>query len=119
MDINNISPEELDKLLRKLRLYLNDKEGTKFSDEELTMLLEEAGCLFCAVSEGWSLLSTQVDVGGTNKYSIGMETYEKSNLNDQIKASLNNAEYFKGKCTCHGQDNLKGIGFILRTDTKL
>lgn len=118
MDLGNMTPEEIEKLLVKLRLYLNDKEGSKFSDDELKMLLEEAGCLYCAVSEGWSLIATQIDVGGTKKYSIGMETYEKSGLNDQIKAALNNAEYFKGKCACESSIN-QGGSFILRADTRL
>ena len=49
------------------------------------------------------------------KYTVGIETYEKANLNDQIKAALNNAQYFKEKCTCKG----KNASFILRTTTKV
>lgn len=101
--------------IAKLRLYLNDKEGKTFTDEELQMLLDEAGCIYCAVAEGWSLMATRLDITGTKKYTVGIETYEKSSIDAQIKATLNNAAYFKSKCTCNNADT----GFILRADTKV
>lgn len=100
--------------LEKLRLYLNDKDGSIFSDEELELLLEDEGCVYCAASEGWTLMATRLDISGTKKYTVGVETYEKSSINDQIKAALNNAEYFKGKCTCR----ING-SFILRVGTRV
>lgn len=101
--------------IAKLRLYLNDKEGKVFTDEELEQLLSETGCVYCAAAEGWTLFATRIDITGTKKYTVGIETYEKANLNDQIKAALNNAQYFKEKCTCKG----KNASFILRTTTKV
>lgn len=100
--------------LEKLRLYLNDKEGKKFTDPELQMLLEEEDCIYCAAAEGWTLMATRLDIGGTKKYTVGIETYEKTSINEQITAALNNAKYFKGKCT----SNLNG-SFILRATTKV
>ncbi len=101
--------------LEKLRLYLNDKEGKKFTDPELQMLLEEEDCIYCAAAEGWSLMATRLDITGTKKYTVGIESYEKSSIDAQIKAALNNAAYFKSKCTCNNADT----GFILRADTKV
>ena len=100
--------------ITKLRLYLNDKEGKIFSDDELELLLADEGCVYCAASEGWTLMATKLDIGGTKKYTVGVETYEKSSINDQLKAALNNAEYFKGKCTC----NING-SFILKASTRM
>lgn len=101
--------------LEKLRVYLNDKEGKLFTDTELETLLAEEGCLYCAVSEGWTLMATRLDITGTKKYTVGIETYEKAAINDQIKAALNNAAYFKEKCTCRGSNG----SFILRASTKV
>lgn len=98
----------------KLRLYLNDKDGKIFSDGELELLLVEEGCVYCAASEGWTLMATKLDISGTKKYTVGVETYEKSSISDQLKAALNNAEYFKGKCTCRVNGS-----FILRATTRM
>lgn len=100
--------------LTRLRIYLNDREGKIFSDEELELLLEEEGCLYCAASEGWTMLATRLDIQGTKKYTVGVESYEKSSISDQIKAALNNAEYFKGKCTCRASGS-----FILKANTRM
>lgn len=100
--------------MAKLRLYLNDKEGKVFTDPELEMLLEEEDCVYCAAAEGWTLLATRLDIAGTKKYTIGIETYEKSSITDQVKAALNNAAHFKGKCT----SQLNG-SFILRATTEV
>lgn len=99
--------------LEKLRAYLNDKEGKLFTDPELALLLAEEGCIYCAAAEGWTLIATRTDISGTNKYSVGTETYEKASVNDRIKAALNNAAHFKGKCICKTLDG----SFILRSDT--
>ncbi|ABR48725.1 hypothetical protein Amet_2573 [Alkaliphilus metalliredigens QYMF] len=101
--------------ITKLQLYLNDKEGKIFSPEELQMLLDEAGCLYCAVSEGWSLIATRLNLTDTKKYTVGIESYEKAGINDQIKAALSNAEYFKDKCTCRTNAG----SFILRTNAEV
>lgn len=102
--------------IAKLQLYLNDKEGKIFSPEELQMLLDDTGCLYCAVSEGWSLMATRANMSDTKKYSVGTETYEKTGIDEQIKAALRNAEYFKAKCTCSN----KSVGsFILKTSTEV
>lgn len=100
--------------IAKLRLYLNDKEGKKFTDPELQMLLEESDCVYCAAAEGWTLIATGIGIAGTKKYTVGIETYEKSSVNEQINAALNNAAYFKGKCT----SELRG-SFILRVNTEV
>lgn len=94
-------------------MYLNDKEGKIFTDEELQLLLDESECLYCAVSEGWSLMATRMDITGTKKYTVGTESYEKSSIDAQIKAALNNAEYFKNKCTCTSNGS-----FILKVGPK-
>lgn len=100
--------------ITKLQLYLNDKEGKIFSPEELQMLLDEADCLYCAVAEGWSLIATRLNLSDTKKYTVGTETYEKAGVNEQIKAALNNAAYFRGKCTYPGRGS-----FILRASTEV
>lgn len=100
--------------LAKLRLYLNDKDEKIFTDPELEMLLVDEDCVYCAAAEGWTLMATKMDIAGTKKYTVGIETYEKSSLVDQVKAALNNAAYFKGKCTY----KLNG-SFILRVDTEV
>lgn len=97
----------------KLRIYLNDKEGKLFTDEELALLIAEEGCIYCAAAEGWTLITMKLDISGTSKYTVGVETYEKSSIGDQIKAALNNAAHFKSKCTCKTLDG----SFILRTNT--
>lgn len=107
--LGGISLSDLD----KLRIYLNDREGKVFTDQELALLLAEEGCIYCAAAEGWTLMAMKTDISGTNKYSVGTETYEKSSINDQIKASLNNAAHFKAKCTCKSLDG----SFMLRADT--
>lgn len=99
--------------LEKLRIYLNDKEEKMFTDQELALLLSEEGCLYCAAAEGWTLMTMKLDISGTSKYTVGIETYEKSSLNDQIRAALNNSAHFKSKCTCKTLDG----SFILRTST--
>jgi hypothetical protein len=101
--------------IAKLQLYLNDKEGKIFSPEELQMLLDEAGCLYCAVAEGWSLIATRLNLQETKRYTVGTETYEKASVDDQIKAALRNAAYFKSKCTCN-----KSVGsFILKSSAEV
>lgn len=101
--------------ISKLKLYLNDKDGSKFSPEELQMLLEEADCIYCAVAEGWSLLATRLDLEGTKRYTIGTETYEKDGIDNQIKAALRNSEYFKEKCTAKTHNG----SFILKVSPKV
>lgn len=100
--------------ITKLRIYLNDKEGKVFSDEELELLLADEGCVYCAAAEGWTMMATRLDIGGTKKYTVGMESYEKSSIGEQIKAALNNADYFKGKCTCRTQGS-----FIFRARPRM
>lgn len=100
--------------IAKLRLYLNDKEGKVFTDPELEMLLAEEDCIYCAAAEGWTLMATRLDITGTKKYTVGIETYEKSSISEQVKAALNNAAYFKEKCT----SRLSG-SFILRATTEV
>lgn len=97
--------------IRKMRMYLNDKDGSKFTDGELLDLLSESGCLYCAVAEGWGLLATRVEVGGTKKYSTGAETYEKTGAGEQMKAYSLNAEHFKRKCTC--LDSSRGSSILI------
>lgn len=94
-------------------MYLNDKEEKLFTDSELALLLAEEGCIYCAAAEGWTLISMKLDISGTQKYTTGVESYEKSSISDQIKAALNNAAHFKGKCTCKTLDG----SFILRSST--
>jgi len=100
--------------ITKLQLYLNDKEGKIFSPEELQMLLDEADCLYCAAAEGWSLIATKLNPSDTKKYTVGIETYEKAGVNEQTKFALNNAAYFKSKCTYPGKGS-----FILRASTEV
>lgn len=101
--------------IEKIRLYINDKAGTKFTDAELQMFLDETGCVFCAVAEAWSIIATQSNISGTKKYSVGTETYEKAGADDQVKAALRNADYFKGKCTCSDTSFNSSSSFMLKS----
>ena len=104
--------------IEKIRLYINDKSGVRFTDIELQMFLDETGCVFCAIAEAWSIISTQSDLSGTRKYSVGTETYEKSTADDQVKAALRNADYFKAKCICKVSSATTG-SFMLRSGVRL
>lgn len=104
--------------IEKIRFYINDKEATKFTDEEIQMFINENDCIYCAISEIWSIVSTQSDISGTKKYTVGTETYERSTADDQVKAALRNADYFKGKCVCSKGTSLGG-SFMLKSGTTL
>lgn len=104
--------------IEKVRFYINDKDAIRFTDEEIQMFLDDNECIYCAISDIWTIISTQSDISGTRKYTVGTESYEKSSSDDQVKAALRNADYFRGKCVCDNDSSIGG-SFMLRVGTTL
>lgn len=86
-----------------IRLYVNDKDGDIFSDDEIRKVADAAGCMWCAISELWTLRSLKVDLDGATGgggYSVGMESYKEATPKDIVAIAKEHAKYFKDKCTC-------------------
>lgn len=74
------------KLERKLRRLVNEKvptggtfADTRFSDEDIDDLLNDADSIYASAAEGWRLKATLTDgPGETKEYSIGQETYKNT-----------------------------------------
>lgn len=91
--------------LNQVRLYINDKDKKTFSDEELESILNQAGCIWCAISELWTIKATQADTSGGGGYSVGLEEYKEPSMKDNLSLALGLADKFKARCTCGDNKN--------------
>ena len=84
----------------KLRMLLNDRESKTFTDDELDSLLNDADCIYCAASEGWTIKASMQENNDTpNQYQVGQERYQYSTAADIANLAYKNAEKYKGMCT--------------------
>ncbi|QXE19536.1 hypothetical protein [Clostridium sp. 001] len=87
-------------LRTKLRMLLNDKDSKTFTDDELDSLLNDADCIYCAASEGWTIKASMQENNDTpNQYQVGQERYQYSTAADIANLAYKNAEKYKGMCT--------------------
>lgn len=84
----------------RVRIYVNDKSGDVFSDAEITEILSQAGCFWCAIADLWELRAVKVSIEGERGYSVGTEKYDSVKATDMLSAAHRNADYFRKRCAC-------------------
>lgn len=94
-----------DKLRSKLRRLLDEKipdggadEDTRFLDEEIDDLLEEARSVYAAAAAGWTEKAGmyQREMADLEQTTTGQETYRLTSLRDRLAYALKMAETYTG-----------------------
>lgn len=69
---------------------------TRFTDEDLDILLTEANNIYGAAAAGWIQKAgmLQREVGEISRYSVGQETYEMQKLNELVDYALKMAQTY-------------------------
>lgn len=107
-----------------LRGYLDEnipkggsEKDTRFTDIELTRLINTHESLYSAASMGWTLKASMIgrELGTIDEYSVGNERYKMTNLTTALNAALSMARQYKQMA----EDEMnKGVsGFILKVNT--
>lgn len=107
---------ELEKRLRK---YLNEviPEGgtaadTRFTDEEIDDLLENAASIYEAAYIGWTIKAGMLE-GSIERVTSGQEQYTLSSLKDQLAQALGMADKYQSLAGL-GADGVGGISIMGR-----
>lgn len=102
--------KELQRIIKKIRIYINDPNSEQFTDEEIKVFIDEACCIWIAIADLWDLKSVKLDLeNGSKKYTVGKESYESNSLKDIIAVYSDNAEKFRSKCECGNGDIDSGV----------
>lgn len=107
--MNYKDEKELEEIIKKVRIYINDTGKEEFKDEEIKIIVDEACCIWTAVADLWELKSIKLDfVNGNKKYTVGKESYENNSPSEILGVFAINSEKFRNKCTC-GNNLTSGI----------
>jgi len=87
---------KLRKLISEVIPEGKTEADTRFMDSELDDLLKESINIYDAASKGWTLKAAllQDEIGQTEQYSIGDESYKKINLQTAISSALTMAKTY-------------------------
>jgi len=83
-------------LIKQLRLLIDEKDETKFTDDELEIILQSSDNIYAAASFAWTLKAAKVqeELGNIESYSIGAESYTYRSLTDMVDYCLRMAEVY-------------------------
>ena len=84
-------------LIKKMRRYLDESDDSKFTDDDLTEILNDYPSFNKAVSVGWTLKAGKIqkELGMIDEYSTGNESYKYTNLTTAINAALSMSKQYE------------------------
>lgn len=98
-----------DALRKRLRRLLDERipaggsdTDTRFTDDEIDELLEEACCIYGAAAAGWTekAAMAQREMGKLEQMTTGQETYRYTGLKDRIEYALAMADRYAEMDKC-------------------
>lgn len=103
----------------KLRKYLNEiippggnESDTKFTDEEINDMIDEAPNIYSAASVGWTIKAGMFH-NKIEKYQAGQESYDLTSLKDQYSHALAMAKQYSSMASGDAIIEPPMTGFIL------
>ncbi|RIJ63610.1 hypothetical protein [Rummeliibacillus sp. POC4] len=84
-------------IIKKVRRHLNEPDETRFTDDDITDLLDDYPSINKAISVGWTMKAgkLQQEMGNIEEYSTGNERYKYQSLTNLLNAALKMADKYE------------------------